>query len=195
MEWMFYVLLVVFAGVVVFVLPIVTLATLISARKQQQDSTRELRTLLSEISAELHSTRRKVGELEEQPASTTPEPKPSSAVAPTPTPPEPTEPARPSALEPEPLVPELVEALPGSEPASPRIRQFADAMRASSDSPASTLEPVGAREPSRFEVAAREVTTKESFVEAAPPLPTEEPVAAPEEAVAEQAPAEEKKDA
>ncbi len=170
MEWAFVVLLVVFACGTVFVVPIVTLALVIAARKQQEQGTGTLRRLLDDVRHELQGTRRKVEQLEERLAASAakpPEPEPPAAAQPEPARPEPAKP-KPVPPEPEPIVPELVEPAPVAEPSARRpevsepwrARQLADAMAASAGSPPPVRPPVAPRTPSRFETAAGEVLRK-----------------------------------
>lgn len=156
-QWAFFVLIAVFACVVVFVLPIVTLTILIVVRKQQEEGAGDLRARLSEIRLELSNARRKIDLLERQLAAPGPASEPPDAAAPAADQRSPADQGQP--VEPEPVVPELVEPeLIGGEP---HARPFAEVMATSSDTTfASVEQPAVPRSPSRFETAARDVLRK-----------------------------------
>lgn len=152
MQWAFYVLVAVFACVVVFVLPIVTLTILIVVRKQQEEGAGELRVRLSEIRLELWNARCKIDLLEKQLAGPGPESEPPDAAAPAAD--------QGETVEPEPIVPELVEPSSVGGPLQ-HARQFAEVMATSSDTTSASVEqPAVPRSPSRFETAARDVLRK-----------------------------------
>jgi len=141
MEQAFFALLLVFAAAILFVLPIVSVALLIAARREQKEGTRELQTRLSDIRHELQNTRRQVDRLEAQLGASVPE--------------EP-EPAPPEPVEAELIVPEVVEPAPPPREAPAPSREFADTIATASPRPAKPAP----RAPSRFENAARDVLRK-----------------------------------
>ncbi len=157
MEWVFPLLLAVFACVVVFVLPIVTLTILIGVQKRQEQDASDVRVRLSEIRRELWDTRCKVDRLEKQLVAPEPESEPPDMAEPAADRGESVEPEPVEPVEPEPIEPELVEPSPVGE-LPEHARQFDAGMAASSGTTsASGEQPTTPRSPSRFETAARDV--------------------------------------